>query len=1458
MAKAPANPEQTASCCSKLFFGYLNDLFRLGAQRPLLLSDIPVPIDADEAGAACARFDAEWRKSDLDALAAMRPRERSVKAITGAARRFVGTPVLRSSLYYLLSSVLQFAPPFLLKMLVSHLEGSAAYSTLVLWLLVAGMLVLPPIQSLILSQHNAIMARAGVQLRTALSTQIFRKGLVLSNAARQSKDTGEIVNVLSNDAVKPVRFFLFANALWANPLIVGACLYLIGREVGAAFWFAFLALFLAFIPLMFVFKAVAKLRVGILGYSDKRVKLMSEILSGIKVIKLYAWDQAFADKIQGIRVDEVRLLKILAYVVGLAFSIMLGSLPLMLPVIVFSAAATITGTVITASKAFTVIALFNILRFPFAFFPLAAVQWVTTVIALRRVQDFLLLGELDNSEDNAKRLEDAMQDPTAHAIELDSASFTWDRPAYKPKKKGGSAKGGGRGRRGKGKRPPRKSKKERAAAKQKELEAEAAYENLPAPDPSISNTSIRIRKGELVAVVGPVGSGKSTLLQGILGEVPLSNGTVARTGTIAYCAQQPWIMNCKLRENVTFDGLAKPDAARYEEAIKVCAMESDIKQITGGNDAEIGERGINLSGGQKARVSLARAVYSDRDVYLLDDPLSAVDTHVAEHIFDQCITGKLAKKTVVLVTHAVQFLPRCDKVIVLGGGDKAGTIVAQGTFEELVAQGVDLQMETSSLPSESAAEDVADQTESLKVQVVEVKENETAVGPIKRSTSAASASTSTLRQRSTSSDRANLSKKQRSDSTVSVTSSNGKLVEDEERTTGDVSASAYWTYFRAAGWGYFVLFFIASISARACELLMPFILSLWSDYNVAECQRLSPENVTFGRIDVQDCALPISEGTDNKTYLNWYGIAGGASVCFVAVRGLVTAAGRVRASRVLHEALIKSVLRAPMSFFDTTPLGRILNRFSSDIEVIDSELGSAMVQVSSSLMNVVGALTAITAATRGLFAPMGLPIMYLYYSISKYYRKSSTEIKRLESLSRSPVFALFSEVLTGSATIRAYGQENRIVKTNDGRFNQNTSALILLSLAGEWLSIRLDMTSAAISFFVAVYAVTTIGTAWAIPAGWVGLSLSFSFEMTAYLKHSVRMYAQLEASMNAVERVVYYTKSLPIEGKQVAEALTTKGNGKTAAGEVEIVATADLADVDDSWPQHGAIEASGFQLRYRPNLPLVLKGLDFKINGGERVGVVGRTGAGKSTLMLALYRLVEAAGGSIRIDGVSIAGVDLNRLRSALAIIPQDPVLWSCSIRDNLDPFGTVGDEGIWESLERVGLKTLLSDTSAYPNGLDFDVTEGGANFSVGQRQLFCIARALLRKSKVLLLDEATASIDRETDRFIQKMIRSSFDGVTILTIAHRLNTIMDFDRILVFDDGKIKEFDSPMNLLEKQGGSFRAMVEATGEESARVLRDIAKGDMDALALESDITMDQVNEASPELEEAGDAESKNV
>ena len=1398
----------------------LFSLFKI-SHSPLIPSDIPDALDSDQAQVCHDRFDRLWKSEDLDELRAIHPSKRGVKSICRTARRFVGTPALRSSLYYFIYMVLTFAPPFLLKALVSHLEGSVIYSMNTLWLIVAAILVVPPLNSLVLSQHNAIMARAGIQLRTALSTQIFRKGLRLSNAARQTKDTGQIVNILSNDAVKPVMFFGLANSIWANPIIVVLCLYLIGQEIGASVWFALLTLVLIMPVLGFVFTYLATLRRGILKQSDRRVKLMNEILSGIKIIKLYCWDAAFANKVQDVRVDEVKLLAKLAYLVGIAFSVILLSLPLMLPVIVFSASATLTGVTITASKAFTVITLFNILRFPFAFLPLAIVQWITTAIALGRVQNFLLLDEIDVSDTRGTAKDMNALTQGKHSIEMIRSSYTWDRsqPKVTPP-------------------PPmdeegkKKSKKQlKIEMKELQTKADLEYKAAPPPLPSLYDVELNVQKGETIAIVGPVGSGKSTMLSAMLGEIPSvmhdsenKQKVVSIDGTVAYCAQQPWIRNGPLKSNVLFG--AKLDVSKYREAIRVCAMEADVAQITGGNNAEIGERGINLSGGQKARVSLARAIYSDRDIYLLDDPLSAVDSHVASHIFEECIMKTLKKKTVILVTHAVQFLPRVDRIVVLGGGEQAGKVIGIGTFDELIAQGIDFAREEDQTVTEdenAAENEEKDNQDPNNGQSVErqLSTNSTASRTNSRSISR-QRSTSTTDKRSSS----NLS-------TGSKNSNSGKLVEEEERSSGDVDSSAYWHYLHNMGWWWGLMWVIAGILQRGAEITMPFVLSLWADYNVQSCKELAEargENVTFGTINVQNCVLPISTGSPNRTYLNWYGAVGGLSIFFVTVRGLVTAAARVRASKSIHESLIRSIMKAPMSFFDTTPLGRVLNRFSADIEVIDNELGAAMSQVFSSLMNVIGALIAITAATKGTFAPIAIPIVLVYYYISKYYRKTSTELKRLESVSKSPIFALFSEALTGASTIRAYGQETRIVGTSDGQYNNNTSTLMLLQLSYEWLSIRLDMTSAVISFTVALYAVLSLGTSMAIPAGWAGLALSFSFEMTAFLKHCVRMYAQLEAAMNSVERVQYYSESIPNEG-----------SNENAA---------DLLTPDENWPSEGSIVVENLQYRYREGLPLTLKGLNFTVKGGERIGVVGRTGAGKSTLMLAMFRLAEASGGSISIDGVDVSRISLKRLRSSLAIIPQDPVLWSTNVRDNLDPFGTANDDTIWDALKAVGLKELLQDERSYPGGLNFMVAEGGANFSVGQRQLFCISRALLRKSKVLMLDEATASIDRDTDRFIQTMIRESFQGVTTMVIAHRLNTIMDFDRILVFEDGKVSEFDTPLNLLNKKGGMFKGMVDATGIESAKLLREIAEGKTGILDMEDVYQVEEEPVPVPKQDEA--------
>lgn len=745
--------------------------------------------------------------------------------------------------------------------------------------------------------------------------------------------------------------------------------------------------------------------------------------------------------------------------------------------------------------------------------------------------------------------------------------------------------------------------------------------------------------------------------------------------------------------------------------------------------------GINLSGGQKARVSLARALYSQQTkIMLMDDPLSAVDAHVGEHLFSKAIAGEVGKGlTRVLVTHHVHFLARCDKVIVM----EKGRIKHEGKYEDLVAQGVDFAgaVDVSKVQGEAVASADEPSEKKEKVEKKEIVAKEDTLAEQKEK----------------------LQQKEKGK----------KLVKDEEREEGSVAGSAYLHYARAGGW--FVAFSIFAIQGfgRGAEVMAAFWLSIWAEKAIA--------GETKGE--------PLSDSETNF-YLGIYALFGLLGVLGLTGRSILMAVHRLGASKKLHEDLTASILRAPVAFFDVTPIGRILNRFAADMDKIDLQLTQSLGQGASTVFSVLGALGAITAATKGTFLIPLIPIGYLYYLIQRWFRKTSTELQRVNSIANSPIFADFSQTLSGTSTIRAYGEEKRFFGQCKQSFDNMNASYLLVQLTNYWLGLRLDLLGGLIGAFIGGVAVATISTQF-IPAGWLGLALSYAIEVTNFLKHGVRMIATVEAEMNSVERVLYYSNNIDAEAPdEILEEDPPKG----------------------TWPSKGEIEIKHTSMRYRDG-PLVLKDLSLTVQGGEKIGVVGRTGSGKSSLMTVLFRIseIEEDGGQIIIDGVDVGKIGTAALRLNLSIIPQDPVMFSNTVRYNLDPFGTASDDELWEVLKKVQLAEIIA---MLPNGLEEQVAEGGENFSQGQRQLLCIARSLLRNPKILIMDEATASIDNTTDAKIQDMIRENFADATVLTIAHRLNTIMDSDRVLVLDDGRIAEFDSPKALLANDDGHFRAMVD--------------------------------------------------
>uniref|UniRef100_A0A8D3C892 ABC-type glutathione-S-conjugate transporter n=1 Tax=Scophthalmus maximus TaxID=52904 RepID=A0A8D3C892_SCOMX len=888
-------------------------------------------------------------------------------------------------------------------------------------------------------------------------------------------------------------------------------------------------------------------------------------------------------------------------------------------------------------------------------------------------------------------------------------------------------------------------------------------------EPLLKNVSLDIKPGRLVAVVGAVGSGKSSLMSALLGEMHRTKGFINIQGSLAFVPQQAWIQNATLRDNILFG--SPHEDKKLQEVIEACALIPDLELLPGGDLTEIGEKGVNLSGGQKQRISLARAAYNQADIYLLDDPLSAVDSHVGKHLFDKVIgpKGLLKDKTRILVTHGLSFLPYADEIVVLLDGEvsEVGSYqslrASRGAFSEfldtyageqrkstLSDSDVYLVSESEDAHADSALEDV--------VSVVLKRENS-----IRRSLSRGSVR---LRRKSS------CVKKPEA---VDQTKDGQRLIEKETMETGRVKFSVYLKYLRAMGWSYFVLASMSLISSTAASVGQSVWLSDWTNDAVVYYNMTYPPGKVNTRVAV-------------------YGVLGLSQGIFVFIASLLLAKGAVAASTSLHSRLLHSILRAPMLFFDTTPIGRVVNRFAKDIYTIDEAIPQSFRSWLVCLLSVLGILFVISFATP-VFVIVIIPLAVLYYFVQVFYIGMSRQLRRLDSVTRSPIFSHFGETVSGLSVIRAYGHQERFLKHNEIVMDENLKSIYPWIVSNRWLAIRLEFLGNLVVFFAALFAVIARET---MDSGLVGLSISNALSITQVLNWLVRMNSELETNVVAVERVDEYTG---IE-KETSESWLT-------------LTTAEWINDNrppDKWPEEGRLEFEDYKVRYRPGLDLVLHGITCNIKSTEKIGIVGRTGAGKSSLTNCLFRIIESAAGRILIDGIDISTIGLHDLRRRLTIIPQDPVLFSGTLRMNLDPFDTFSDEDIWRALE---LSHLTDFVAGLQEKLQYAVTEGGENLSVGQRQLLCLARALLRKSRILFLDEATAAVDLETDSLIQNTIRKEFSHCTVLTIAHRLHSILDCSRVMVLDAGKIVEFDSPSNLFEKRGQFYAMAKDAgiTGEE---------------------------------------------
>nr|AKC42147.1 ABCC4 [Petromyzon marinus] len=1271
------NPLHRASLVSRLCFCWLNALFSVGRKRQLQGEDLydamPSDTSAFQGNELQRYWDAELRRAKARGWS---------PSLTKALWRCYWRRYALLGIFTLLEESVRVVQPLLLGKLLNYfegtLEGTAAVPPRLAAFLYAGGISLCAL-SFAVTHHLYFLhvQLAGMRIRVAVCHMVYRKALRLSTAAMSRTTTGQIVNLLSNDVNRYDQVTVFLHYLWSAPLQTAVVVVLLWQEVGVA-CLAGVAVLALLMPMQsFIGSVFSRLRSKTARHTDSRIRTMNEVVSGMRIIKMYAWENPFALLVNSIRRLEVSKVLKASFLRGMNMAwFFMAKLILFFTFMTY----TLMGHPITAARVFVAVSLYNAVRLTVTlFFPSAIQATSEALVSNSRIQTFLMLDEIVKNT-NQEEEEEGKEEPGAIICGVASSPGLLVSGAGAP----------------------------------------------PAPTPP------------------GTGAEKSSLLSALLGELPCSLGRVRARGRVAYACQQPWVFPDTVRQNILFG--AAYERARYERVVRACSLRKDFEMMSEGDLTLIGDRGVTLSGGQKARINLARAVYQDADLYLLDDPLSAVDAEVGRALFEKCICGLLEDKPRVLVTHQLQFLQEATHIIVL----KEGHVTARGTFSELLRSGVDF----TTLLRHDDHEEPDD-----------IVPGDHRHGNSKRTLSSAT-----------------------SDSSIVSDSKEEGVpvgVMEEHRAQGNVGFSVYKRYFRAgASIAMLLLLLAVNVGATVLYVLQDWWLSYWA----TQQEVVMKWNATG---TLNETAGPQPDPLDLSYYIGIYAgvtlgvVLLGMARCLLFLKVLVTA------SRVLHNRMFSSVLRAPVYFYDVNPIGRVLNRFSKDIGQMDDLLPITFLDFAQTSLQIVGAMSVAVGVVPWVMIPV-VPLLVVFFLLRRYYLLTARNIKRLEATARSPVFSHLSSSLQGLPVVRAFHVQRHFQSTFDSLQDVHTEAWFLFLTTSRWLAVRLDLLCAV---FVTAVSFSSIFISSSLAAGQVGLALSYAMSLTGMFQWGVRQSAEVESYMTSVERVLEYSELEP-EAPWEAEKRPPAG-----------------------WPSRGALCLQDVSLRYPGSTRPVLYNLNATIHPGEKIGIVGRTGAGKSSLLAALFRLAEPSG-RIVIDGIATSSLGLHDLRRRISIIPQDPVLFTGSMRKNLDPFGEHTDQDLWAALEEVQLRSVVEE---FPARLDAELAESGANLSVGQRQLVCLARALLRHNNILVIDEATANVDPRTDELIQKTIREKFRWCTVLTIAHRLHTIVDSDRIMVMEEGHIRELDSPHALLQDPDSLFLRLVQQTGRAEAIALTEIAR-----------------------------------
>ncbi|PWO29292.1 WD40 repeat containing protein [Pyrenophora tritici-repentis] len=1291
-------PEYTAGLFSRLSWQWMQPLMAVGYKRPLENNDLWMVNPDRSADVLAERLEAAFKR---------RREQGADRPLLGAMFDTFKWEFIIGGLCQLTASVIQAVAPFVLRYLITfaarayvaeNVGGPAPHIGEGIGLVI-GITAMQFFQSLATNHFMYRGMMIGGEARGVLIALIFNKAMKLSGRAKaggaaildappadikpgseaevkwykkmlKKKDpkkapksaagvagdgegwgNGRIVNLMSTDTYRVDQASGFFHMIWTAPIgiLITTALLLVNLKYSAL---PGLGLILIAMPLLGrAVKTLFRRRVVINKVTDQRVSLTQEILQGVRFVKYFGWETSFLERIQAIRKREIHGIQILLTIRNAVLSVGM-SMPIFASMISFITYSQVNAD-LNPAPIFSSLALFNSMRIPLNFLPLVIGQVIDANASIDRIQEFLLAEE---AEESGKWDYDSKD-----AVVLKGADFTWERHPTQDPEDGPPGK----------KADAKKDKKEkRASVKPPQSSGDTTPSDTTVVEEEkpfeIKGLNLTFGRNELVAIIGGVGSGKSSLLAALAGDMRKTSGEVIFGASRAFCPQYAWIQNATVRENIIFG--KEFNKRWYDQVVDACALRPDLDMLPHNDATEIGERGITVSGGQKQRMNIARAIYFNADIVLMDDPLSAVDAHVGRHIMDNAICGLLKDKCRILATHQLHVLSRCDRIIWVDQGQ----VKAVDTFDNLMAHNADF------------------------VQ--------------------------------------------------------------EERATKSVSWEVWIEYIKAGG-GIWVgpLIFILLVLSQGANI----VTSLWLSYWTSD---------KFG----------YSKGA----YIGAYAAFGLSQAIFMFLFSFSVSIFGTRAGKVMLHRAITRVLRAPMSFFDTTPLGRITNRFSKDIDVMDNTITDSIRMYFLTLAMIISVFILIISYYYFYAIALG-PLFLLFMFSAAFYRSSAREVKRHEAVLRSTVFSRFGEAVMGTATIRAYGLQDQFSKTVRAAVDDMNSAYYLTFANQRWLSVRLDLVGILLVFTTGILVVTS---RFSVNPSIAGLVLSYILTIVQMIQFTVRQLAEVENNMNSTERIHHY-------GTQLEEE-----------------APLHMGEVRPTWPEHGEIVFDKVEMRYRAGLPLVLKGLSMHVRAGERIGVVGRTGAGKSSIMSALFRLQELSGGSIVIDGVDIGKIGLHDLRSKLAIIPQDPTLFKGTIRSNLDPFHEHSDLELWSALRQADLVSNEQEMEDHTSRIHLDsiVEEEGLNFSLGQRQLMALARALVRGSQIIVCDEATSSVDFETDAKIQKTIVQGFKGKTLLCIAHRLKTIINYDRICVMDAGLIAELDSPLKLYD-QGGIFKGMCDRSG-----------------------------------------------